>query len=57
MKGIHACLDRIEREEPASAAYVDTLRAPVKRFQLNDFNRRVKDALQPADLPLEGENP
>ncbi len=47
----------IEREEPASAVYVDTLRALVKRFQLNDFNRRVKDALQPADLPLEGENP
>lgn len=57
VKGIHACLDRIEREEPASAVYVDTLRALVKRFQLNDFNRRVKDALQPADLPLEGENP
>ena len=57
VKGILERLDRIEVEEPASAAYVDTLRKLVKRFQLNEFNRRLKDTLQPADLPLEGEKP
>ncbi|KTT24401.1 ATPase [Pseudomonas oryzihabitans] len=57
VKGILECLDRIEHEEPHSAAYVASLRTLVKRFQLNDFNRRLKDSLQPADLPLEGEHP
>ncbi|MDR6353712.1 CheY-like chemotaxis protein [Pseudomonas psychrotolerans] len=57
VKGILECLERIERDEPLSAAYVASLRNLVKRFQLNDFNRRLKDSLQPADLPLEGEHP
>jgi len=57
VKGILACLDRIERAEPASAAYLAALRTLVKQFRLNDFNRQLKDALQPADPHLEGEIP
>ncbi|CAD5108847.1 hybrid sensor histidine kinase/response regulator [Zestomonas carbonaria] len=57
VKGILERLDAVERDEPASAAYVQQLRGLVKRFQLNDFNRRLKDALQHAELPTEGETP
>nr|WP_239482182.1 ATP-binding protein [Pseudomonas insulae] len=55
VKGILERLERVEHEEPASAAYAQALRALVKRFQLNDFNRRLKEALQHSGLPTEGE--
>jgi CheY-like chemotaxis protein/anti-sigma regulatory factor (Ser/Thr protein kinase) len=47
IKGILERLDRLDQQEPASAGYTQSLRAQVKRFQLNEFNRRVKDALHP----------
>ncbi|MEK1940985.1 MAG: ATP-binding protein [Pseudomonas sp.] len=58
IKGILEKLDVIDSQEPASAAYTQSLRAQVKRFQLNEFNRRVKDALHhltlnPAAAPIQ----
>jgi hypothetical protein len=47
-KGILEKLDWLDQHEPASATYTQSLRAQVKRFQLNEFNRRVKDALHAA---------
>jgi signal transduction histidine kinase/CheY-like chemotaxis protein len=45
VKGILEKLDQFEAAEPHSAAFIGSLRALVKRFQLNDFNRRLKEAL------------
>jgi CheY-like chemotaxis protein len=55
VKGILEKLDWLEQHEPQSASYVQSLRGQVKRFQLNDFNRRLKDALHHAGRPVSTE--
>ena len=55
VKGILEKLDWLEQHEPQSASYVQSLRGQVKRFQLNDFNRRLKDALHHAGRPISTE--
>lgn len=55
VKGILEKLDWLEQHEPHSASYVQSLRGQVKRFQLNDFNRRLKDALHHAGRPISTE--
>jgi signal transduction histidine kinase/purine-cytosine permease-like protein/DNA-binding NarL/FixJ family response regulator len=43
MRGILERLERLDAEEPASRAFTENLRALAKRFQLNEFNRRLEE--------------
>jgi CheY-like chemotaxis protein len=52
VKGILEKLDWLEQQEPLSASYLQSLRSQVKRFQLNDFNRRLEDAMLHAGLTV-----
>jgi signal transduction histidine kinase/CheY-like chemotaxis protein/purine-cytosine permease-like protein len=52
VKGILEKLDWLEQQEPLSASYLQSLRSQVKRFQLNDFNRRLQDAMLHAGLTV-----
>jgi signal transduction histidine kinase/CheY-like chemotaxis protein len=43
MRGILERLDQLDGEEPLSRAFTASLRSLVKRFQLNEFNRRLEE--------------
>ena len=43
VRGILERLDRLDTEEPASQAFSEMLRQLVRRFALNEFNRRLEE--------------
>jgi CheY-like chemotaxis protein len=43
VRGILERLDRLDAEEPASQAFSEMLRQLVRRFALNEFNRRLEE--------------
>ncbi|MES2820733.1 MAG: ATP-binding protein [Pseudomonadota bacterium] len=44
MRGIQDKLDEIDRHSPASSTFTAPLRALIKGFRLDDFNRQLKEA-------------